>query len=88
MSRSNCRAILGPKLFFLGKSTAPLRCAVWVPRYLCKAERISKQAETKFMQLIGKISSVISSAAAMTDFYMSIRDNSLEPPGSDCFSRI
>lgn len=63
-------AVLGKELLaFLRKSTAPLRYTVWVPRYLCKAERISNQAETKFMQLISKISS----AAGMTDFYMYVR---------------
>lgn len=75
-------------LVFLGKSTAPLRCTVWMPRYSCRAERMANQAETKFMQLISKISSVISSAAGISDFYMYIRENSLKPPGTDCFSRI
>lgn len=75
-------------IVLLGKSTALLRCTVWVPRYLCKAERISNQAETKFMQLISKISSMISSAAGMTDFYMYIRGNSLKALGTDHFSKI
>lgn len=49
---------------------------------------MANQAETKFMQLISKISSVISSAAGISDFYTYIKGNSLKPPGTDCFSRI
>lgn len=59
-----------------------------MPRYSCKDERMANQAETKFMQLISKISSVISSAAGISDFYTYIKGNSLKPPGTDCFSRI